>query len=461
MNPESAPTTGPPLGPEPSLTVGPVALHGLRARLVRGVGWNLVATIFTQGSTLLLNLLLANLWGLRLFGQFAIVQSTITVLTTGAQAIVATTATRYAAELRARDRVRAGRVLGLCGMTALAIALVAGAGLGAGAGPIAAGVLAAPDLTQALAVVGAVVTFTIISGFLSGALAGLEDYQALGKAGILTGIVYVVAGVIGGRVWGLTGAVVGLALSAAIQFGLLASALWRQAAAQKVPITTRGASGELAVLGRFLAPSAINSLLAYPALWGANALLVRQSNGYQEMALFSAANSLRILVLFVPAIFNNVALSLLNNQRGSDRRDRYSRVFWTNLGLTIGVVATGALVVAAAAPWLLGAFGPDFRAGYPVLLVLLLSTLPETIVASGIQIAQSREKMWLWCAAVVAPCYGSLIGLAYLLTEPFGSRGLAWSYVGGMVVGLVGAVVVVVRLGIWDDRPAQPERTDV
>ena len=128
-----SPLHRPPSGVDRSLSIGRVSLHGLRARFVRGVGWNLVATFFTQGSTLALNLVLANLWGLKAFGQFAIIQSTITVLTSGAQAIVATTATRYAAELRARDPGRAGRVLGLCAGLAAALAAVASLGLLLGA----------------------------------------------------------------------------------------------------------------------------------------------------------------------------------------------------------------------------------------------------------------------------------------------------------------------------------------
>jgi O-antigen/teichoic acid export membrane protein len=423
----------------------------LRARLLRGVGWNLVTTVFGQGSTFVLNLVLANVWGLRTFGQFAMVQSTITALTAGAQAIVATTATRYAAELRVRDRQRAGRVLGLNGLVALGLAGAAAAGVIGGSRWIAADVLADPTLATAMATVGAVVSFTIVSGFLTGALAGLEAYPRLGRTAVATGTLYVALGAAAGFRWGVTGAVGGLAVAALVQGVLLGRGMFSEAAAQGIAVRGRGAGREIGVLVRFLAPSAVNSLIAYPVLWGANALLVRSADGYQQLALFSAANNLRILVLFFPAIVNNVTLSLLNHQRGADEEQRFRRLFWLNAGLTSGAVAAGALVVAAAGPWLLGAFGREFQAGYQVLLILMLSTLPEAMIASAIQIAQSREKMWLWCAAVVVPCYGSLIVLAVILTGPLGARGLAWSYAGAMAVGLIAALVVVGRLGIWVD----------
>ena len=455
-----SPLHRPPSGVDRSLSIGRVSLHGLRARFVRGVGWNLVATFFTQGSTLALNLVLANLWGLKAFGQFAIIQSTITVLTSGAQAIVATTATRYAAELRARDPGRAGRVLGLCAGLAAALAAVASLGLLLGAPLIATNILHDPALSGALRVVGLVVLFTIISSVLAGALAGLEGYPSLGKAGVLTGTSYVVLAAAGGWRWGLIGAVLGLAGSAGIQFIALAVALRREALAHGVRITQTGAWQELAVLRRFVAPSAVNSLIAFPAIWLANAFLVRHADGYQQMALFAAANSMRVLVLFVPAIVNNVALSVLNNQRGADQEGRYRRVFWVNMAATSGMVAAGALFLIGAGPWLLAAFGRDFSAAYPVLLVLMLSTLPETVVGSAIQIAQSRERMWLWCAVVIVPCYGTLVGLAYVLTARFGARGLAWSYTGAMGVAVIAAAVVVQRLGIWGDLVVEGQRNE-
>ena len=52
-----------------------------------------------------------------------------------------------------------------------------------------------------------------------------------------------------------------------------------------------------------------------PMIWLANSFLVRQPGGYGEMALYSAANNLRILVLFLPNVMNSVGLSVLNNEK--------------------------------------------------------------------------------------------------------------------------------------------------
>jgi O-antigen/teichoic acid export membrane protein len=421
---------------------------------VRGVGWNLIATVFTQGSTLALNLILANLWGRQAFGQYAIVQSTLTALTSGAQVVTSATATKYAAELRTRDPARAGRILGLCGLVALAVALTTSLTLLVGADTIATSVLKDPSLTGALMIISAAVLFNVVSGFSSGALAGLESFPAIGRAGIVTGTLYVTVSAAGGWAFGITGATLGLALSALVQCVVLLAVLVSEASDRGIHITARGVRQELGVLFTFLAPSAFNSLVAFPALWVANTFLVRQDGGFQQMALFSAANSFRILVLFLPAIVNSVGLSLLNSQRGAAHEMRYRRVFWTNLMLNGAMVTAGGAAVALTGPWLLGSYGEEFRVGYPVLLILMLSTLPETVAIAVLQTIQSRGRVWLSFFAIVIPGYGTLAVLAYLLTVHNGAIGLAWSYTAAMSVSFVAALCIVNRLGIWDDPSA-------
>jgi len=440
---------------EHRVQVGRLSFSGFRARLVRGVGWNLVATAFTQGGTFALNLIFANLWGVRAFGQYAIVQSTLTTLTSVANSTLGLSATRYTAELRAGNPIRAGRVLGLCGAIAVAMALLAAGGLTLGSRAIAERFLHAPGLTIVLVIASAIVFFNIMSTFLSGSLAGLEGFPALGRAGMVTGVLSVGIAAVSGWMWGLTGAVAGLAVSACLQTCILYVTFEREASRQAIRVTLSESSKELPILFGFVAPAALNSLAAFPAIWLANTFLVQQQNGYQQMALFAAASSFRILVLLVPTIVNNVSLSLLNNQLGAAQERRYRRMFWTNLAVNAGLVTLGAGAVILLGPRLLRLFGNDFTEGYAVLVVLMLATLPETLATATTQIVQSRERMWLSFWGIVLPTYSVLIALAYVLTPAHGARGLAWSYVAAMTIALVGAVSVVGRLGVWDRDPAE------
>jgi len=420
-----------------------------------------VSTASSQGGTFLINLILANLWGVRLFGEYAIVVGTLAALTAIAQAGTAGTAIKYIAEHRERNPARAGRILGLCALASLAIAATLSAGLLLASDWLAARVFSEPALIPVLRVAAIAVFFNVMSGFLTGALGGLEGYRALGRASVVTGIMYVSICASAGWLWGVRGAVAGLAISGCLQALVLSSVLLTTAGRAGIAVSWREGWQEAAIFRRYIAPAMFSSLVAFPAIWMGNALLVQQNQGFRQMALFAAGNSFRMLVLVAPAILNGVSLSLLNNQLGAADERRYRKVFWTNFLATTGFVLVMALSISAVSPWIVAAFGEEFRPASAVLLVLMLATLPETMGNALLQVVQTRERGWLWFTAIVVPTYSVLILLARYLTPTHGAVGLAWSYVGGMTVALLASICVVSAIGLWAGQPPRAATEDI
>lgn len=439
-----------------STTVRPTEQLGVRLRT--GITWNLVSTIFNQGSTFVVNIIVANLFGRQRFGEYSIIMSTILTLANVAQLAIGYTATRYIAEFRSTDQDRAGRILGLCSIVSVMTALIAVLFLLVNASWLATLVLRRPDLAQELMIGGGAILFTTINGYLLGALAGLESFKALGKAGIISGSSYVMICGLAAWTGGLRGVLVGLVVSSLLQWVVLSWLLSVERGRAKIVINYYGVWQEKNILFKFALPAALSSLVTLPSLWLASAFLVRQPAGYEQLALYSAATSFRVIVLFLPNIFHNVGMALLNNQKGIGERERYQRVFVANIVLTMGSVLIGASVIILFGPWLLGLFGKSFSEGYTVLLVLMLSTLPEALAYSAYQILISREKMWLSLFAIVLPQYGIMIILAFLLTPIYGAVGLAAAYAAGWFVTM-GTVIFLA----WQDRSLifQPKNSDL
>src|ERR1700678_2534361 len=51
---------------------------GLRARFQKGITWNIAGAVLNNGSNFLTNILIANLLGREVFGQYSMIQSTLT-----------------------------------------------------------------------------------------------------------------------------------------------------------------------------------------------------------------------------------------------------------------------------------------------------------------------------------------------------------------------------------------------
>lgn len=407
-----------------------------------GIAWNLIGAVCNQGSTLLVNLLLANLLGGDAFGQYTMVLATVATLSTLGQLSMGYTATKYIAEFRSVDRERTSRILALCALISAVSALVAALALGTGAGWLARTVLNAPSLAPELRLAAVAVFFTVVNGYLMGALAGLESYAALARAGIVSGTAYtlVCAGL--ASAFGLRGAVGGLALSMFAQCAVLGWLLRLESARHGFPLTRRGAWQERAIVGHFALPASLAGLVSQPALWIGTALLARQAAGFHQLALFGAANTFRTMVLFVPQVINNVGMAVLNNQRRSSP-EGYKSVFRLNalMSTLAATTVAGLLLLAGSLP--LRIFGPDFVEGRTALTIMLAAAMIETVALTVYQLIVSRGHIWASLAFVSMPRDVTFVLLALLLVPSLGATGLATAHAAGWTLSLVAIVALV------------------
>lgn len=422
----------------------PLFLWHLGGRFGRGVFWNLVGTLFAQGSVFLTAVILARLLGKEVFGELGMIQSTLLTLTSIAQVSTGLTATKYVAEFRGADKARAGRVLGLCSVLTLATGVVATALLLISAPWVAEHMLGAPHLAMSLAISAAFVLFSVMNGYQIGALAGLESYKSISVYGALLGAAHLALCGLGAMLWGLNGALSGMAVSALLRWGVYGLVLHREINKQGITIQRKEGLKERDVLHRFALPAALSGLTTMPAIWLGNAFLVRQPGGYTEMGIYSAATNLRTIVLFLPILFNSVAVSLINSHKGQKNSESYTSAFFLNLKLTTVAALIGAVVMWWRGESMVRIFGPDFVSKNVSVLMLLMSisVVLEAIGVAVYQLIQSHEKMWLSFFAIALPRDLLIVVAAYYLTQSYGSAGLAGAYAVGCLFALM------VKLGL-------------
>src|SRR5262249_16964779 len=238
--------------------------------MARGVVWNLIGTATLQGSTFIINIAVANLLGRRVFGEYAIVQSTVVLFTSVVQWATGYTATKYLAEFRSIDPPRAGRLLGMMAVVSGVLGGVLALFLLVSANRLAANILANPDLATPLMIASVGVFFGVANVFLIGTLSGLESYAAFGRAGLIAGTSSVIACVVGSRIGGLPGGVAGLVLGAVVQ----SATLWKLVAAETtrhgISLEFAGLRAESNLLIRSSVPVALSGLITLPAIWLGN-----------------------------------------------------------------------------------------------------------------------------------------------------------------------------------------------
>lgn len=417
-------------------------------RLHTATAWQLAGAVFNQGSTLLLGIVIANVLGREAYGSFAVVLTTILMLSGGAALGIPWTMTRAIAERRAHDRS------GAAGVLALGIAATVGAGAVAALlalllkDPIAERIVEQPQLALLIALGAPMIFFSMLNGILNAGLAGLEHFRYAAIGGIAGGTAYLALGAAGAMRLNLPGVFIGITSAAIIQSAVLALMLRRQTREHQLHFTQWPSQGERHGLLHLAIPAAVSGVLVTPALWIITSLIARQENGLTAVALFSAANTIRLLVMFVPHLVNGVTFSLLNHARGAADARTYRAMFWTNLGTVTALTAGGAIVATLLAPYILRLFGASFVEATPIVRVLLLAVIPEALAVSAAQIIHAHGKMWRALITMTLPQFATSILVTALLVGKRGAMAAAIGILIGNVVGLIAAAASAYSLGL-------------
>jgi len=344
-------------------------------RFAVGAFWALVGAVVSRGLTLVSSVVAGRLLGTTGFGEIGMIQSTQGLFGIVAGAGLGLAATKFVAESRSVDPARAAVCVTLAGTIALVSGTLMAVVLLALSGMIAASVLNAPHLTLELQVAAGLVLFGTINGVQTGALVGFGAFRTLAVLSGIRGACLAVALTAGIELGGVRGGVIGLVLAeasavlanhVALRRFLPGTAVWRDRAATR---------SELLTLCRFGGLSLLGSICTMSAMWFANVMLVAQPDGYASLGVFSAAERWRQLLLFLPASFSPVILTMLSNLHGMNDPGAYRRLFGLNLAVSTAVVVIPSIGVMLCAPSAMALFGDEYRQGGTTLVILSASTI--------------------------------------------------------------------------------------
>ena len=407
----------------PAISIEPV-------RIVTALSFQTLANILSQAGTFTSLLIVARLLGHLQYGKFAFVQSTVITFNTVAGLGLGITATKYVSEYRLLDPGKASRVLGLTSIVAMASAALFGLVY-----LVACRSLIGEGYVGAMQIGSFAIVFSTLNGYQLGAMAGFEAFDKIARANAIVAIANPIGAALLTRIFGFSGALAALSLNGFSIWAIYHFTLRAQCRTWNCPVRYRGFWEERSVLFAMSAPACVSGIIGSIAIWGTMLMLSRVANGYAHIALFSAANSLRLMVTFFPNVLNAVMMPMLNSLLATGDRKRFERTFALNVVVSGCVACAGALVFLFFRTRLLGLFGRDFIDRDGVVPVLLLATVIEVAACSVYPAIFVYGRMWrqvvtiaLWAATLLGTMrFGAVQG----------ARGLATAYVGAWTVSLI------------------------
>jgi O-antigen/teichoic acid export membrane protein len=422
--------------------------------------WSLSGAVASRGLTLAASVLAGRLLGATGFGEVGMIQSTQGLFGVLAGTSLGLAATKFVAEHRATDPVRARRSLHLGLIFAAAAGLPAAIVLLLFAADVASGILNAPHLAGELQVATGLIVLGAINGVQTGALAGLGLFRAIALLATLRGACLFVAMVVGITLGGVMGAVAGLVLTEAVAVMFNHLALRRLLPVPASP-QPAGAGGwtDFGVMARFTGLAILGSLATTLAMWFSNVILAGQADGYAALGIFNAADRWRQLLLFLPASLSPIILSMLSSLHGSSDPRRFRQLFGLNLGVSAAVVLVPAVGLAFFAPLAMSLFGQEYQEGRLTLVILAASAIAVVLNNLLGQVLVSQGAIW-WRFLLDVVLGGVLALVAWQAVPLYQDRGLALANLVAYsvtVLGLLPPVVYFLKHPRSRPVPSQPE----
>lgn len=390
----------------------------LRAQMAKGATFQMLASVLTQASSFLSILIAARLLGKEQYGRFALVQSTVnTFIGVGALGL-GITATKYVSEYRLSSPERVGRVLGLsCSVATVAAFAFAVAYL-----------LACPFIVGEAYLgrvrIGAIcVFFTALNGYQLGALAGFENFRTIARVSATAALMNPAVTALLAHYFELAGALASLSLNSFVVWWVYHFAVKEECRRWNCTPTFRGILGESRCLLTMSAPASLSGIVASLATWISTLMLSNQPDGLDQLALWSAANSLRLMVMFIPLILVRVAMPRLNFLRVHTQEHRFIHAFRVFVFTTACTSGGMGIFLALFSEQLLALFGKGFSDTGGVVHILLVSAVVEAVAGSLSQALVVQGRMW---HQVLAMGSWSLVLVAIAgMTAQAGARGIA------------------------------------
>lgn len=394
----------------------------LAHRFLGGTAWSVLGAVFSSGITMMTMMVVARLLGKDTYGQFVIVQSTLGMVGVFAGFGIGAAAVRYVAELRSRDVGRLTRILALTERAVLAFGLIAAVTLVLISAVIASAVLNVPELKLPLSIAAFSVFFAALDSYQKSVLIGLEAMRVFAIGVVISAIVSVPVILIFAHLYGLNGVASAMVINTLIQASISRFQLAGQLRRFAIRRDSRNCMREWRVLRDFALPALLAGLLVVPAHWISQAMLANTPNGYAELAVLGVAMQWFNVILFLPNVAGRVVLPVLTERLAAGHNDQAAKVLKLAILANLAVAVPVSLTILSASPWIMTAYGSQFRDGWQSLaLVAVIAILVVGSAPVG-QVLAAGNRMWLG-AAMNFGWAAIFLGMSLLLVR-YGARGI-------------------------------------
>lgn len=389
--------------------------------------WLLLGNSVGKVAMFLTNIVAARLLSQEVFGQFTMIRSTINMGGNIISGSLGLTATKKVAELISTNKNRTSNLLVSIFSTNLVITLI-----------ISLFVLFSPHwiinsfflgtsgLVKALYIGLLILITSTFSTLVQNILIGFEQYKIPAFLSFIVTIIAFPLIILLIFHFNLYGALFSVSLYFFLDFFLKSIFLRKKYRNPDYHINIKNIIITSRSLVSFSLPITLAMILNAFSFWYARVLVVNESQGFSDIAVFDAAYQWLTIIMLITGATTSVALPMLTKSFGKQNKKETLKIFYLNLLVNFFIAFLFAVFIILFSKPIMGLYGQNYTKGNFVLIILSISSILFSISSIYNKFMITHNQVW---AIFIA----SLLGICVLfgvLTFSTGSSAvvLAWSF---------------------------------
>ncbi|MBN1983387.1 MAG: oligosaccharide flippase family protein [Chitinivibrionales bacterium] len=345
----------------------------LLRRMAIGSAWTVAGSVSSQALGLATSLYIAVYIGKELYGTFGMVRSTLMVFCAlASSAGLSMTVTKHVAQYRDTDREKTGKIIGLMTIVVLSLAGLLSLLLFFSAPVIAVQFLKKAECVLYLRIGSFWLFFNLLNVLQLAIINGFEAFKYNASTNLVRGFVYCVTALPAVYFFSITGALCALVLSSLISCILSYKNLKKILTAAAISITWNTVFMDNWAVLKFSAHLFLSDLIAPPAIWLCNTLLVNQPDGYSHMGVYSAASDWLVVAIALPQMLSSVFLPISSHLSYSSSKKEFIRYVRKSFVFMVIMCAIICGTICACIPLLSMIYGHSYDRFTPILTILMV-----------------------------------------------------------------------------------------
>lgn len=396
--------------------------HETKKKLKKGIFWGVVGTLLSKMFIMIASIITSRLLGVDKNGEFGIINNTVVMFSTFATLGLGTTATKFIAELKFKEKEKCGNIISMTNMIALFTGLVMSIILFFSSEWLAIYTLNNPNVTIGLRISSILLFFNTINTVQISTLAGFEDFKGIAKLTTMQGILSLPIFFSTTLLWGVEGLVFGYGIVALVCCILYRIVISQQLKKHNIIFNYSSCLKEYKILFQFSLPSMLSNVMVGPVTWLGNTIIINTVGGYTALGLFNAAFQWRTAIMLIPSAIGNVILSTIISSQEDEKLE------FLNMSLSFYIVVLICIPIILF-PDLIGVLYGVQYAGSSFNVTLIFIALTCCLLAYKEGISRnliSRNLMWFGFLSNALWAISFLIFM--VLLKEYGSIGISLTY---------------------------------